>query len=114
MLNNSKKRVLSVFSLVMINVIAIDSLRNLPTNADNGLTILLFYLIAAAIFLVPSVLVTAELATHRPKTGGVYVWVREAFGPQWGFFTIWLQWIYNVFWYPTILSFIAVNIAYFF
>lgn len=103
---------LGVFSLVMINVIAIDSVRNLPANAANGLSLVLLYGIAALLFLVPSILVTAELATHHPKTGGVYVWMREAFGTHWGFMGIWLQWIYNVFWYPTILSFIATNIAY--
>lgn len=108
----SKKRVLSVFSLVMINVIAIDSLRNLPLNAKTGLSIATFYVIGAILFLLPCVLITAELATNRPKTGGSYVWVREAFGTQWGFLNIWLQWIYNVIWYPTILSFIAANIAY--
>lgn len=112
LLKNNKKRVLSVFSLAMINIIAIDSLRNLPTNAANGLAIPLFYLVATLVFLIPSVLITAELATHHPKTGGAYVWVREAFGPRWGFITIWLQWIYNVFWYPTILSFIGANVAY--
>ena len=108
----NKDRALGVFSLVMINVIAIDSLRNLPANAANGFSLVLLYVIASVLFLVPCILVTAELATHHPKTGGVYVWMREAFGPQWGFLTIWLQWIYNVFWYPTILSFIATNIAY--
>lgn len=109
---SSKSRVLSVFTLVMINVIAIDSLRNLPANATMGLNIIVLYLIVAVLFLLPCILITAELATHYPKTGGTYVWVREAFGPRWGFLNIWLQWVYNVFWYPTILSFLAANIAY--
>lgn len=108
----NKNRALGVFSLVMINVIAIDSLRNLPANAANGFSLVLLYVLASILFLILCILVTAELATHHPKTGGVYVWMREAFGPRWGFLTIWLQWIYNVFWYPTILSFIATNIAY--
>lgn len=111
---NKPTRVLSVFTLVMINVIAIDSLRNLATNAEYGLSIVSMYLIAAVLFLLPCLLITAELATHHPKTGGVYVWVREAFGKRWGFVNIWLQWIYNVFWYPTILAFIAANVAYIF
>jgi len=110
--NKKRSKALSVFSLVMINVIAIDSLRNLPTNAEVGFSIVFFYLLASLLFLLPCALITAELATHYPKKGGVYVWVREAFGAKWGFVTIWLQWIYNVFWYPTILSFVAVNIAY--
>ncbi|MCB1826962.1 MAG: amino acid permease [Coxiellaceae bacterium] len=109
---SGKNRVLSVFTLVMINVIAIDSLRNLPANASMGLGIVFFYILAGFLFLLPCVLITAELATHWPKTGGAYVWVKEAFGPRWGFLNIWLQWIYNVIWYPTILSFIAANVAY--
>ncbi len=105
-------RVLTVFSLVMINIIAIDSLRNLPTNAAAGLPIISFYLLGALCFLLPCALITAELATRFPQTGGAYVWVREAFGKQWAFISIWLQWIYNVVWYPTILVFIAANLGF--
>lgn len=111
---SNRKKSLSVFSLVMINVIAIDSLRNLPSNAATGLHIIFYYILAGIVFLLPCILITAELATNRPKTGGAYIWVRDAFGAKYGFMTIWLQWIYNVIWYPTILSFIAVNLAYLF
>lgn len=110
--NSGKKRSLSVFLLVMINVIAIDSLRNISSNAVYGWGIPFYYLLATIGFMLPCALITAELATHHPKTGGAYVWVERAFGAPWGFVTIWLQWIYNVFWYPTILSFISVNVAY--
>ena len=105
---------LTVFTLAMINIIAIDSLRNLPLNAQYGYAIVGFYLLAALCFLLPCTLVTAELATHYPETGGSYVWVRQAFGARWSFANIWLQWIYNVVWYPTILSFIAATVAYLF
>jgi amino acid transporter len=110
----NSKRVLSVFSLVMINVIAVDSLRTLPLTAKLGLSLVSYYLLAAVIFFIPVALVAAELATAFPQTGGVYVWVREAFGRRAGFITIWLQWIYNVVWYPTILAFIAATLAYLF
>lgn len=103
---------LSVFSLVMINIIAIDSLRNLPINAEYGLSIIGLYLIGALLFLLPCILITAELATHHPETGGSFVWVNRAFGQRMGFMNSWLQWIYNVVWFPTILSFIGATIAY--
>ena len=108
------KRVLSVFSLVMINVIAVDSLRTLPITAKLGLSLVSYYMVAAFAFFIPVALVAAELATAYPNTGGIYIWVREAFGRRAGFITIWLQWIYNVVWYPTILAFIAATIAYLF
>ncbi len=108
------KRVLSVFSLVMINVIAVDSLRTLPITAKLGFSLISYYLLAAFAFFIPVALVAAELATAYPNTGGIYVWVREAFGRRAAFITIWLQWIYNIVWYPTILAFIAATCAYVF
>lgn len=108
----SPRRVLSVFSLVMINIIAVDNLRSLPISAQYGFSLVFFYLVSALVFFIPSALVSAELATGWPNTGGVYIWVREAFGKRWGFLVIWLQWIYNVVWYPTILAFLAGIIAY--
>lgn len=111
---NPSKKVLSVFSLVMINVIAVDSLRTLPMSAKLGLPLLSYYVIAALVFFIPIALVAAELATAYPNTGGIYIWVREAFGRRAGFITIWLQWIYNVVWYPTILAFIAATLSYLF
>ena len=108
------KKVLSVFSLVMINVIAVDSLRTLPITAKLGLSLISYYLVAAFAFFLPVALVAAELATAYPNNGGIYIWVREAFGRRAAFITIWLQWIYNVVWYPTILAFIAATLAYLF
>lgn len=114
MSKSQSKRVLTVFSLVMINVIAVDSVRTLPITAKLGLSLVSYYVLAAFIFFIPVALVAAELATAYPQTGGLYIWVREAFGRRAGFITIWLQWIYNVVWYPTILAFIAATIAYLF
>lgn len=111
---SNPNRVLSVFSLVMINVIAVDSLRTLPFSAKFGTTLLFWYLLAAIVFFVPVALVTAELATAWPKQGGIYVWVREAFGPKLGFLVVWLQWIYNIVWYPAVLTMVAGITAFLF
>lgn len=109
---SSGKRVLSVFSLVMINVIAVDSLRTLPISAKFGSTLIFYYAVLAIFFFIPVALVTAELATTWPKNGGIYVWVREAFGHSMGFLVIWLQWVYNLVWYPAILATIALIFSY--
>ncbi len=108
----ASRRVLSVFTLAMINVAMIASLRGLPTMAEYGLTAVFFFAVAALVFLIPTALVSAELATGWPKRGGVYVWVKEALGSRWGFLAIWLQWFQNVIWYPTVLSFAAATFAF--
>lgn len=103
---------MSIGQLAILTVVAVASLRSLPAMADYGLASVLLYLIPAVFFLVPTALVSAELATGWK--GGVYVWVREAFGNRAGFVAIWLQWIQNVVWYPIQISFIAVSLSYVF
>jgi amino acid transporter len=105
-------KTLGVFSLLMINIIAVDSLRSLPFSAAYGFSLVFYYLLASLTFFIPTALVSAELATGWPNKGGIYVWVREAFGDLAGFIIIWLQWVYNIVWYPTILSFIGGALAY--
>ena len=46
--------------------------------------------------------------------GGVYTWVKAAFGARWGFVAIWLRSIQNVIWYPTVLAFAAASLTYLF
>ncbi len=106
------KKSLSIFMLAMMNVAAIGGLKNWPTIAEYGFSSLFLFLLATLVFFLPTALVSAELATGWPKTGGVYAWVKEAFGHKAGFLAIWLLWIQNVVWYPTMLSFIASTLAY--
>lgn len=107
-----RARVLSVFSLVMITVTSVDSVRNLPATAMFGSALITFFALAAILFLIPTAMVSAELAAMLPKQGGIYVWVKEAFGKRFGYLAIWFQWIENVIWYPTILAFISGTLAY--
>ncbi len=113
-MTTKKKAVISVFALIMINVSLICSLRGLPMMAEYGTQIIFFLIIAAILFLVPSGLVSAELATAWPKKGGVYAWVKEALGEKWGFMAIWLQWAQNLIFYPTALAATAAVLAYLF
>ena len=108
----SQKHNLTLFSLTMITVGSVDSIRNLPATALFGSQLIFYFILGAVFFLIPTALVSAELASGWPKQGGIYVWVKEAFGKKSGFLAIWLQWIENVIWYPTILSFVAGTIGY--
>jgi putative glutamate/gamma-aminobutyrate antiporter len=109
----AKKSVVSTFSLAMMTAAAVVSLRGLPMMAKEQLTLFVYIAFATFIFLIPAALVSAELGgAFGEKGGGVYTWVKEAFGARWGFVAIWLQWIQNVVWYPTVLAFSAAAIAY--
>ena len=109
---SKKIKALSAFSLTMITVGSVDSIRNLPSTAIFGSQLIAFFLFGALFFLLPTALVSAELASGLPREGGIYVWVKRAFGQRMGFLAIWLQWIENVIWYPTLLSFLAGTFGY--
>ena len=113
MANMGKATKLSVATLAIMNVTAVVSLRGLPAEAEYGLSSAFYYLFAAIVFLIPTALVAAELAAmFSDKQGGVFRWVGEAFGKRMGFLAIWLQWVESTIWYPTVLTFGAVSLAF--
>ena len=104
---------LSVMTLAVMNITAVVSLRGLATEAVYGPASAFYYLFAAVVFLIPTAMIAAELAAmFSNKQGGVFRWVGEAFGARMGFLAIWLQWIQSTIWYPTVLTFGAVSIAF--
>lgn len=109
-----KHRTINVFMLAMINVAALVNIANISVSAKYGFASIFFLSISSLLFFIPTAMISAELATGWPERGGVYIWVKEALGDYFGFLAIWLQWIENVIWYPTALSFAAVSFAYIF
>ena len=111
--NMGKAFKLSVTTLAIMNITAVVSLRGLPAEAIYGPSSAFYYLFAAIVFLIPTAMVAAELAAmFSDKQGGVFRWVGEAFGARTGFLAIWLQWIESTIWYPTVLTFGAVSLAF--
>jgi amino acid transporter len=103
---------LGILAIAMINVAAIVSARNLPVMAEYGWSMLALFAISILVFLVPISMAAAELGTGWPRDGGVYAWVKEAFGPRTGFLAVWCDYSENIAWFPTVLSFIAASLAY--
>ncbi|HHF3031236.1 TPA: APC family permease [Vibrio diabolicus] len=103
---------LSVFSIIMITVTSVDSVRNIPGAALFGSHAISFFLLAGLCFFVPTALVCAELSTTYPEQGGVYLWGKETLGPNFGFATVWYQYAENIVYYPPLISFIVATGAY--
>ncbi len=105
-------RGLTVFGLVMITTGIITSIHGAPSMAKYGFSLVFIYLMVALVFLLPSALISAELATGWPEDGGVYIWVKTAFNERMGFVAVWQQWIENVIWFPSILTVTVVAAVY--
>jgi amino acid transporter len=107
-------RFLGPGGIALITVAAILTLRSLPSLAEYGWASIAFYVVGAIFFFIPLAFVAAELATGWPRAGGMYAWVKQGWGSQTGFLAVWFDWIENVVWFPTVLSFVAATLAYMF
>ena len=105
---------LTMTAMAILIITSILSLRGLPSEAKFGVQSIFYYIFAAVVFLLPFSLVCAELASTWTKSGGLYRWVSEAFGPRWGWTAMYLEWQTIIFWFPTVLMFAAASLAYIF
>lgn len=110
----AKKSTLSMTGMMILIVTTILSLRGLASQAEFGYTSIFWYVLSAIIYLVPYSLVCAELASTYTHKGGPFRWCAEAFGPKWGWAAMYMDWIMVLIWFPAVLMFGAVALAYIF
>ncbi|MGF0117364.1 APC family permease [Promicromonospora sp. Marseille-Q5078] len=89
---------------------SVASLRAAPTMAVYGLAAVFLYVVPAIVFLLPTSLVSAELASGW--SGGVYRWVAEGLSKPLGFLAVWCQFAMTIFYYPSLLGYVASTLAY--
>src|SRR4029453_15940260 len=97
-------------ALALMTTSSVASLRPSPTMAMYGLACIFLYLLPAVVFLLPTSLLSPDLASGW--TGGVYKWVAEGISPKAGFFAVWCQFAMTIFYYPSLLGFVASTLAY--
>jgi amino acid transporter len=98
--------------VVLFNITAIVGLRWLTTASAFGPASLLLWLLAMVTFFLPSAAAVRELADQDPGEGGIYRWVRTAFGPRHGFAAGWGYWVNNLVYFPSLLLTTAAIAAY--
>jgi glutamate:GABA antiporter len=106
----TKPKFITWVTLALMTTASVASLRSAPTMAVYGLACVFLYIVPAIVFLLPQSLVAAELASGW--SGGVYRWVSEGISPRWGMLAVWCQFAMTIFYYPTLLGFVASTLAY--
>ncbi len=99
---DQQPKVFGLFSMVLFSVSAILVADTVAASAAIGVQGLGFWLILGLLFFIPYGFVTAELGSAWPDEGGIYVWVKEAFGPGWGTVTSWMYWVNVALWAPSV------------
>ena len=104
-------KVFGLFSMVLFSVSAVLVADTVATSAAIGVQGITFWTALAILFFIPYGFVTAELGSAWPQEGGIYVWVREAFGPRWATMTAWLYWVNVAYWAPSVFVLFAGTLA---
>lgn len=109
-MSNSKKGIsgLTVFFSVISSMLFLDTI---SPSANMGPQVFSWYIIMAAIFFIPMGFIVAELGSTYPDKGGIYGWIKRAFGIKWAARTSWLYWINAALWMPATIIFITGIIA---
>jgi putative glutamate/gamma-aminobutyrate antiporter len=101
---------ISMMTMAFMTIACVASIRNTPSMAVYGYSAIFLYIVPALLFLIPTALVAAELASGWK--GGIYRWTSEAYGPKVGFFGIWTQFAQTIFYYPSLLASVASTLAF--
>jgi len=96
------KKVLHGLDMTLFTVCAILVMDTLAPSAAIGPSSISWWLITLVLFFIPYGLITAELGTTYPEQGGLYVWIKNAFGEKWAARTTWLYWINVALWMPSV------------
>jgi amino acid transporter len=102
------------FSLVFLLVSSILSIGNWHIAAQFGIHSIFYLIFASVFFMVPVAFVACELASSYTTYGGLFVWIKDAFGIKIGVLCAWLMWVSNIVWYPTVFTFISTCLIYYF
>ena len=87
---------LSVWDLAFAQILFIVGLQWVGVAAKHGPSHVLFWLIAVALFYLPSALVAVWLTRAMPLEGGLYQWAKLGFNEFVGFLVAWNLWLFAI------------------
>ncbi len=93
-----KEKKIRLFDIVLMSVCVVLVLDAVAPSASIGLSSVFWWILLLVIFFYPYGLVTAELGTTYVDDGGIYDWIKRAYGKKWGARAAWYYWINYAFW----------------
>jgi len=90
------RKELSVLDLAFAQILFIVGLQWVGVAAKQGPSHVVFWLIAIALFYVPSAIVAVWLTRAMPLEGGLYQWVKLGFNEAAGFVVAWNLWLFAI------------------
>ena len=92
------KKKFSFFSVILSVICVVFVAEACAPAAAIGNAQFFWWIFLILTFLLPYGMVVAELGTTYPSDGGLYDWIRDAFGDRWGSRVAWYYWINYPLW----------------
>jgi amino acid transporter len=105
--STSHKKTLKQRDMVLFTVSAILLLDTLTAAASVGASSVFWWIFLGLIFFIPFALICAEMGCAYPEQGGIYAWIRDAFGGRWASRATWAYWVNTAVWMPAIFILFA-------
>ncbi|MFV0424879.1 MAG: APC family permease [Bacilli bacterium] len=96
------KKKVNLFKMITFTVCGIIVLDTFVAPAAMGVSSITIWIITAIFFFIPYGLINAELGAAYPEDGGIFVWVKRAFGELQATLVGWYYWVNVAFWMPAV------------
>lgn len=97
-----EEKKVSLFKMVSFTVCGIVVLDTFVAPAAMGVSSITVWILTALLFFIPYGLINAELGAAYPEDGGIYAWVKRAFGELHATLVAWFYWVNVAFWMPAV------------
>jgi len=92
----------SLLKMILFTVCGIIVLDTFVAPAAIGVSSITIWVLTAILFFIPYGLVNAELGAAYPEDGGIFAWVKRAFGEMNATMVGWFYWVSIAFWMPAV------------
>jgi amino acid transporter len=106
------KRELGFRDVILFYIVSGLSLRWIATAAAAGQSALAVWVLGFCGFFLPLAGCVLELSSRYPQEGGLYIWIREAYGEFAGFMAAWTYWMSNLPYFAAVLYFAASSLLF--
>ena len=96
-----------LFSAVLATVCIILVGDAVAPTASIGNSQYVWWIIMILGFFIPYGLISAELGTQYPSEGGIYTWVKKAFGEKWAGRVAWFYWVNYPLWIASLADLVT-------
>ena len=97
-MKNMRRQKVKLWDMALMAVCIVLVPDSIAPSAAIGVTSIFWWLLLLITFFYPYGLITAELGTTYREDGGIYGWIKRAYGKTWGARIAFYYWVNYVFW----------------